>query len=635
MGCGTSAGQSEVGAIAPEAPTSTGQRKDDNTPAEAPSTSTGQRKADTTSPSPATLDMVVGRLADDTVSKVAWPSLPPSWRSEPEGNTSSVPVVILDVGKGMAKVKASFFRLFPCGRFMTVAQFCDDTSLVGRCVLVIHGGTEHSKYIQEAEKHALTAHLESGGALLTIASGSTFCGCNKGCLGLLPYFAHDRRNWNRGTGQVTMLLSSFGQACLPSLQTLQEAEGIQSQYFNGPALVPMMGAEYQALGGPFDLECGMGVPFLTYQTEMNECQSKTSLLGMPAVIAGELKPFGGRFVAVSPNVEVGTSKSSYVLMEALVSWASIGIESSQLGDSRSQVTSIDAPVFDADALTGTLRDGGALIKLSPASSRLPAIRQLDQEGGFALPEGHRLVLVDLGKGPEQLQEIFGPLVPDAEQRPIVEPEALPSFLRRTDVVLLHGGMANEHAERLGVDGRRAIRRHLHEGGSVMGICAGAHWLSCRDLPLWGHVVPALPHDNANWRRGVGDVTVSLTGEGRRILGLADLSSLRLRYANGPLLVSWVPEAYNNYQPGRVPESAMHPMDDVLIPCASLPTPVAVFSDCQDDRIEGWPSMKGHAAAWAWQSPSSGRAVVLSPHPEYAQTEESRLLFRRLLLWCVG
>lgn len=576
---------------------------------------------------------MVGCLADDTVSKVAWPSVPSSWRSEQTGNTWNVPVVVLDVGKGMAKVKASFFKLFPCGRFMTVAEFCDDNAdLVGRCVLVIHGGTEHSNYMQEAEKHMLAQHLAGGGSLLTIASGSTFCGCNKGCLGLLPFFAHDRRNWNRGTGQVTMALSTFGQACLRSLQTLQD-EGIQSQYFNGPALVPMMGAEYQALGGPLDLEFGMGVPFLTYQTEMNECQSKTSLLGMPAVIAGEFKPFGERFVAISPNVEVGTSQSSYALIEALISWASMGIESSQPGDSPSRVENIDAPVFDDDALIGTFRDGGALIKLSPASSRLPAIRQLSQEGGFALPEGRRLVLVDLGKGAEQLQEIFGSLVPDAEQRPIVEPKALPSFLRRTDVVLLHGGMANEHAERLGADGRREIRRHLHEGGSVLGICAGAHWLSCRDLPLWGHVFPALPYDNANWRRGVGDVTVSLTREGQRILGLADLPSLRLRYANGPLLVSWVPEAYNNYQPGRMPE-ATEPIDDVLIPCASLPTPIAVFSECQDDRIEGWASMKGHAAAWAWQSPSEGRAVVLSPHPEYAQTEESRLLFRRLLLWCV-
>lgn len=67
------------------------------------------------------------------------------------------------------------------------------------------------------------------------------------------------------------------------------------------------------------------------------------------------------------------------------------------------------------------------------------------------------------------------------------------------MIFLHGGMANEHAERLGVLGRAAIRRHLLNGGGVMGVCAGAHWLSCRDLPLWGHILPAVPHDNKDAR----------------------------------------------------------------------------------------------------------------------------------------
>jgi hypothetical protein len=34
-----------------------------------------------------------------------------------------------------------------------------------------------------------------------------------------------------------------------------------------------------------------------------------------------------------------------------------------------------------------------------------------------------------------------------------------------DVIFLHGGMANQHAERLGVLGRRRIRRHLAEGAA--------------------------------------------------------------------------------------------------------------------------------------------------------------------------
>ena len=556
--------------------------------------------------------------------------MPQSWlgHAGPENDTSCAPVVVLDVGKGMAKVKACFFKLFPQGQFMTAAEFCGNASLLGRCVLVIHGGTEHRKYIQDSEKEVLVSHLAAGGSLLTIASGSTFCGCNQNSLCLLPVFAHDRQHWNRGTGQIDMGLSSFGQSCLAS-RSLQEGV-FQSQFFNGPALVPMREEEYRALGGPFDLECGVAVPFLNYQTEMNECQS-TSLLGMPAVLAGEVKPSGGRFVALSPNVEVNTPQSTKRLVQALVCWASMG--SPQLKESRRSLEAIDAPIFDGSTLTGAIGDGGALIKLGHPPSLPPICQRGLEREAFVLPTGHRLVIVDLGKGPDQLQEIFGPLVPDASQWHIVEPQALPTSLKQGDIVLLHGGMANEHAERLGAEGRRAIRQHLIEGGSVLGICAGAHWLSCRDLPLWGHAVPVVPHDNANWRRGVGDVTVTLTSEGRRMLELEDTPSFCLRYANGPLLVALPPDVYNNYQPGRVPEAMM--MDETgVLNSDTLPTPLAVFSDCSDERVEGWKSMKGHAAAWAWQT-SGGRAVVLSPHPEYAQTEKSQLLFRRLLLWCLG
>ena len=304
-------------------------------------------------------------------------------------------------------------------------------------------------------------------------------------------------------------------------------------------------------------------------------------------------------------------------------------------EARSFWEEVDCPIFDARSLAGTPGDGWGLVRLpQPSGPGLSPLQPIGEGETFFLPSGRRLVILDLGKGRDQLQEIFGPMVPEAAQRPIVEPQDLPSCLQRGDVVLLHGGMANEHAERLGAQGRSALRRHLSEGGCLLGICAGAHWLSCRDLPLWGHVLPAVPHDNANWRRGVGDVTIALTSEGQRILGLPEMPSVSLRYANGPLLVALPEETYNNFQPGRLPEASTD-HEEVLLASDALPTPLALFSDCCDERVEGWHSMKGHAAAWAWQMPSGGRVVTLSPHPEYAQTDESRLFFRRLLLWCLG
>ena len=273
---------------------------------------------------------VLGCRAEDSFVEVPQPEIPAHWCSSAD-SAGTAPVVVLDVGKGMAKVKASFFKIFPSGKFMTVSEFCGDTSLLGRCVLVIHGGTEHGNYIQEAEKLVLIHHLSSGGSLLTIASGSTFCGCNRGCLGLLPVFAHDRQHWNRGTGDVQMALSAFGKQCLPCYRDARGVESFQSKYFNGPVLLPMRAEEYRASGGPFELCCGSGLPFLTYQTEMNDSASQTSLVGMPAVIAGEIVPSGGRFVAVSANIEVGPSPPTCALIQALVSWASAGNPGMTLG----------------------------------------------------------------------------------------------------------------------------------------------------------------------------------------------------------------------------------------------------------------------------------------------------------------
>eukprot|EP00438_Fugacium_kawagutii_P032782 Skav204672 [mRNA] locus=scaffold607:273886:277999:- [translate_table: standard] len=196
-------------------------------------------------------------------------------------------------------------------------------------------------------------------------------------------------------------------------------------------------------------------------------------------------------------------------------------------------------------------------------------------------------------------------------------------------------MANEHAERLGAEGRQRIRRHLKEGGSVMGVCAGAHWLSCRDLPLWGHALPLVPHDNQNWRRGIGDVKVKLTPEGQRLLGPlgGGEALLELRYANGPLLLALDVETYCNYQPGKMPQESTESTEEVMLQAEELPVPLAVFAECSDAKVTDWAAMQGHAAAWAWRTPGGGRAVALSPHPEYHQTEQSRDLFRRLLLWC--
>ncbi|CAJ1425028.1 unnamed protein product [Effrenium voratum] len=542
---------------------------------------------------------------------------------------SHAPVVILDVGKGLQGIKAAFFRLFPRGKFLSVSQFFSERHLLGHCIVLLHGGGNHKDYLGETEKEKLIEHLRQGGSLMTISAAGTFCGCNRGSWSLLPVAAHDRQHWQRGTGEVKLKLTAYGEDLLPGFKGVE----IESKYYNSPLLLPIA-TDGQA--GCSQLELAQPVvPVLTYQTEMNECQAARSLVGMPAVLVGEFQPSRGRFVAISPNLEVAPKDSALLLFQQLACWASASDQLRAAAGTLAPALALEGPFADEAFVAGTDRDGGALYRIDHPSA-YPALSEEAQSvtgKDFSLPGECRLVIVDLGKGSDQLQEIFSPLVPSDDQRVVVSPTELPDIVSPGDVIFLHGGMANEHAERLGVLGRAAIRRHLLNGGGVMGVCAGAHWLSCRDLPLWGHILPAVPHDNKDWRRGVGEVSVSFTREGRRMLGLEE-RSMRLRYANGPLLVALHMESYENYQPGRLGREE-EPSDEPNLSAAMGMVPLAFFSDCADPEIKGWPSMKGHSAAWAWCTSSGGRVIALSPHPEYHQTPHSRLLFRRSLLWCAS
>ncbi|CAK9038920.1 unnamed protein product [Durusdinium trenchii] len=527
------------------------------------------------------------------------------------------PVVILDVGKGLKGIKASFFKLFPRGKFMSVTEFFSSESLLGHCIVLIHGGGDHKNYLGEPEREKLVEHLRKGGSLLTISAGGTFCGCNQNCLSLLPIWAHERPHWQRGTGSVKLKLTAYGEHLLPDFKGLE----LESQYYNGPLLLPV--AE-EGWGASLELPLPI-FPLLTYQTEMNEChavrqtqcghgqlKASRSLLGMPAVLGGELGLLGGtlrglwaqrRGEALSVLADRGPrdvetkdlQESMLLLVQRLASWLSASPQLRALSaagrDAGVEEAVAARPLYSEVHVAGTERDGGELLRF-PQPSAYPALAEdqisASEVDEFSLPDC-RLAIVDLGKG-------------------AVSPG---------DVIFLHGGMANEHAERLGVDGRRLIRQHLCSGGGVMGVCAGAHWLSCRDLPLWGHILPAVPHDNKDWRRGIGEVSIALTVEGQRLLGLKD-SSMSLRYANGPLLVALHSETYQNYQPGRATEEEEAKL------AGPGAVPLAVFSDCADSKITGWTSMKGHAAAWAWCTSQGGRVIALSPHPEYHQTAESRL-----------
>lgn len=106
-------------------------------------------------------------------------------------------------------------------------------------------------------------------------------------------------------------------------------------------------------------------------------------------------------------------------------------------------------------------------------------------------------------------------------------------LQDIDVVLFPGGSGSGEAKSLEETGRKEVRSFVERGGGYLGICAGAY-LASADYDWSLHILDAKVLDRAHWARGSGDVEVSLTSAGQKLLG-AQSDRETILYWQGPLL----------------------------------------------------------------------------------------------------
>jgi len=106
-------------------------------------------------------------------------------------------------------------------------------------------------------------------------------------------------------------------------------------------------------------------------------------------------------------------------------------------------------------------------------------------------------------------------------------------LQDIDVVLFPGGSGSGEAKSLEEAGRNEVRSFVDRGGGYLGICAGAY-LASADYDWSLHILDATVLDRAHWARGSGDVEVSLTTTGQKLLG-ANSDRQTILYWQGPLL----------------------------------------------------------------------------------------------------
>jgi glutamine amidotransferase-like uncharacterized protein len=105
-------------------------------------------------------------------------------------------------------------------------------------------------------------------------------------------------------------------------------------------------------------------------------------------------------------------------------------------------------------------------------------------------------------------------------------------LTNLNVLIMPGGSGSKQATNLETPGCEAIQKFVRDGGGYVGICAGAYLASSHYS--WSlNLINAKVIDRNHWARGKGDVALTLTPLGQKVLGHPD-SEVEVFYGQGPL-----------------------------------------------------------------------------------------------------
>jgi putative intracellular protease/amidase len=107
-----------------------------------------------------------------------------------------------------------------------------------------------------------------------------------------------------------------------------------------------------------------------------------------------------------------------------------------------------------------------------------------------------------------------------------------SDLSGYDAIIFSGGSGSAQAKAIGEAGRENVKKFVKNGGSYLGICAGAY-LACSNYP-WSLGILNAKTVSPKWARGRAFLKLQLTDEGRDMFG--DVKEpFSIRYNNGPVI----------------------------------------------------------------------------------------------------
>lgn len=169
------------------------------------------------------------------------------------------------------------------------------------------------------------------------------------------------------------------------------------------------------------------------------------------------------------------------------------------------------------------------------------------------------VLEAYGGATTCIREATGAIALDGGMHAIkLSPNHIAETLQDLDVLIIPGGSGSRQYLDLGDGNRQIIRRWIEDGGTMIGICAGAYLLSNTPeyacMGLSGARAIDIEHDH----RGHGIVKVTLNDEGRRAFPrLSEQDTLFLMYYEGPVLVPSADEQAPRYQTLATMQSDVH------------------------------------------------------------------------------
>jgi len=210
-----------------------------------------------------------------------------------------------------------------------------------------------------------------------------------------------------------------------------------------------------------------------------------------------------------------------------------------------------------------------------------------------------------GIGPKNMGRCLAP-APEFTFRTITAAEIRSNGLAQVDVLICPGGSGSKQSHNLDEQGRRAIQTFVRHGGGYVGICAGSYLASSHYA--WSlALLNAKVVDTEHWARGMGEVTLKLTPDGGRLLGVTN-EIVTCYYAQGPLLT---PDNKTNLPPYQTLATFHSEMAK-----KGAPTGVMLGTTAIAAGVYG-----------------KGRVLCFSPHPEKTKGLED--FVRRAARWAAG